>query len=268
MEYTNTGLVAHCKKALQQGWFYLWGSFAQIATQAVIDNNIKQYPSNSVWRAYASKAIGKTRVCDCYGLVKSYLWWVNDNSNPKYNAIHDVNTLGAYNRAQERGPLITLPEIPGVILYMTGHVGVYIGNGEFIECAGGGVGMRKGTIKNGVITSGSKFTHWFKDVNITYSEPVPTTEDIIYRMEKAVSFDKQHWINVLNGKTPANPLYLKMIINRILGKSESGTALSAENVLDNIKPYATSLDYWKKVIDGKEAVNLEWLKTLFNRILR
>mgnify|MGYP003623920570 CR=1 FL=1 len=51
---------------------------------------------------------------------------------------------------------------------MPGHVGVYLGKGRFAECAGA-VGMTEGSIKNKAIVRGSKFTNWFKDVNITYS---------------------------------------------------------------------------------------------------
>jgi cell wall-associated NlpC family hydrolase len=264
MKYTNTALVAHCKKALAEGWFYLWGSFAQIATKAVIDNNIRQYPDNARWRSYASKAIGKTRVCDCYGLVKSFLWWTGDKSNPKYNAVQDINTLGAYNRAREKGILRTMPETPGLILYTPGHVGVYIGDGEFIECVGGGVGMRRGTIENGAITSGSRFTHWFKDTNITYVT-TPTTESILSQLKEVIHFEQEYWRNAMNGG-PFDPLYLKILINRLLGKIEYGSAISTENVLQNIKPYTADSAYWQKVLDGDEKVNPEWLRVLLDRM--
>ena len=171
MGFTNTGLVAHAKKALNEKWFYGWGTYGQLATAALIESNIRQYPENAAWKTYMTVAVGKTRLCDCYGLVKSYLWWTSDGANPKYNNAQDRNTAGAYNAAKEKGTLSNMPEIPGIILYMQGHVGVYIGNGEFIELTGGGVGARKGTIKNGVVTSGSKFTHWFKDTFITYEAP-------------------------------------------------------------------------------------------------
>jgi len=168
MEKTNAGLAAHCEMALSQGWYYLWGTYGEIATQALLDANIKQYPDNASWRSYAAGAIGKTRFSDCYGLVKSYLWWADDNGNPKYNAAQDVNTSMAYVSASERGPLSTLPEMPGIVLWMNGHVGVYMGGGRFLECRGGGVGMAEGAVSKGVITKGSKFTNWFKDRNIVY----------------------------------------------------------------------------------------------------
>lgn len=84
MKKTNIGLVAHCEKALREKWFYLWGDFGRIATKSLIHSNIRQYPDNARWRTYVQGAIGKTRVCNCYGLVKGYLWWIDDNSNPRY----------------------------------------------------------------------------------------------------------------------------------------------------------------------------------------
>jgi len=215
MNKTNKGLVAHCENALKEGWYYLWGTYAQKATQSVIDSNIKQYPSNEAWRSYASKAIGKTRVCDCYGLVKSYLWWVDDNSNPKYNNVHDHNTTEAYGAANEKGPLATLPEIPGIIMYMPGHVGIYIGSGRFIECRGGGVGMYEGKITTGKITKGSKFTHWFKDINIEYA----TTTAAAPNTHRVVAGDTLSKIALAYGTTIASLKSINGIANPSLIKA-------------------------------------------------
>jgi len=212
---TNIELVKHAEFALSEKWYYLWGAYGQKATQTVIDNNIKQYPVNEQQRGYVSAAIGKNRVCDCYGLVKSCLWWADNNSNPKYNSAQDRNTLGAYNIAKEKGALSNLPEIPGLILYMTGHVGVYCGNGRFIECAGGGKGVIEGKIANGKITKGSKFTHWFKDININYDIPVKTEIEISVEnaIKNGIISDKMYWMNVLNGKSAADEKYIKIVFD-------------------------------------------------------
>jgi hypothetical protein len=115
---------------------------------------------------YLHQFIGK-RITDCYGLVKSFVWW--NDGDVRYVAAQDRNEQGAYNAAEAKGPLATIPDIPGVVLWMKGHAGVYIGGGEFIECIGAPTGMRKGKIQNGAVVSGSKFTHWFEDTYITYS---------------------------------------------------------------------------------------------------
>ncbi len=173
-KYTNTGLVELAEKALKEGWGYVNGTFGNILTETLMSQKCSQSGGvgqyNTYWKdKYIKKFIGK-RVSDCYGLVKAYVWWTGENSSPSYNSngCVDRNQEGAYSVAKEKGPLSTMPDLPGVILWMKGHVGIYVGNGEFIECAGCPVGTRKGTIINGVITSGSKFTHWFKDNWISY----------------------------------------------------------------------------------------------------
>ena len=107
------------------------------------------------------------------------------------------NQEGAYKASKEKGLLKTIPEIPGLVLWMKGHAGIYIGNGEFIECVGAPIGMRKGKIINGKVTSGSKFTHWFKDTYIKYE----TVEEFIN-------------LDIL-GKKVKVPGYIKNNINHI-----------------------------------------------------
>ncbi len=175
-KFTNIGLVELAQKALQENWGYVNGTFGNILSETLLNQKCSQGGGvgeyNTYWRdRYIKNFIG-SRVSDCYGLVKAYVWWTGENSSPRYNSLMDRNQEGAYINASDKGPLSTLPEVPGVILWMKGHVGIYIGNGEFIECAGCPTGMRKGTVKNGVITSGSKFTNWFKDNWIEYIEEV------------------------------------------------------------------------------------------------
>lgn len=174
--FTNTGLVELAKKAQSEKWGYVNGTYGNILTQTLMNQKCSQTGGvgeyNTYWKdKYIKNFVGK-RVSDCYGLVKAYVWWTGENSSPIYNSngCIDRNQEGAYAAAKEKGSLSTMPEIPGIVLWMKGHVGIYVGNGEFIECAGCPVGTRKGTVKNGVITSGSKFTHWFKDNWITYVE--------------------------------------------------------------------------------------------------
>ena len=166
---SNKGLVQFVETALAEKWGYCLGTFGQILTPALLSQKMKQGYGVGIYntrhQAYLQGYVGK-RVSDCYGLVKAYVWWVG--SNPKYNAKQDRNQEGAYAAAKEKGPLATLPEIPGIILWMKGHAGIYIGGGEFIECVGAPVGMRKGIIRNGKVVAGSKFTHWFKDTYIEY----------------------------------------------------------------------------------------------------
>ncbi len=181
---TNIELVKFAEMALKENWGYCLGSFGNILTDSFLNAKLTQSNGvgayNTRHKAYLLKYKNK-RVTDCYGLVKAFVWW--NGGKVQYNPRQDRNQEGAYNASKEKGPLNTIPEIPGLVLWMKGHAGIYIGNGEFIECVGAPIGMRNGRIANGKIVSGSKFTHWFKDTYITYvkeeSKPAPLKKEVI-----------------------------------------------------------------------------------------
>lgn len=217
--FTNKGLVEFAEKAYKENWGYCLGSFGNILTSLFLQQKMNQGGGvgayNTKHKTYLNKYIGK-RVSDCYGLVKAFIWW--NNGNVKYNVLQDRNQEGAYNAAKEKGTLATIPEIPGLILWMKGHAGIYIGKGEFIECVGAPVGMRKGKITNGKVTHGSKFTHWFKDTYISYEEEKETINlDIMGQKIKANGYfikDTNYieiGVNVVTVRELANALNLKNV---------------------------------------------------------
>lgn len=176
---TNKGLVEYVKKAYSEKWGYCLGCYGQILTEKVLNAKMKQGYGvgayNTRHKNYLYRYMGQ-RVSDCYGLVKGYIWTSNDRL--QYDSKTDRNQEMAYRDAKEKGSISTMPEIPGLILWIKGHAGVYIGGGEFIEIVGAPTGMRKGKIQSGRITYGTKFTHWFKDTYIDYNyqptNPRPT----------------------------------------------------------------------------------------------
>ena len=175
------GLVEFAEKAYKEKWGYCLGAYGNILTPAFLRQKQAQGGGvgdyNTKHNAYLQKFLNK-RVSDCYGLIKGYVWWVSNSANPKYVIKEDRNQEGAYSAAKEKGTLASLPEIPGIILWRRGHAGIYIGGGEFIEIVGAPVGMRKGRIVNGKVTSGSLFTHWFKDTYIDYSQAKPIEKPV------------------------------------------------------------------------------------------
>ena len=69
---------------------------------------------------------------------------------------------GMYYTATESGTIDTIPEIPGLAVWHSGHIGVYIGNGEVIQA----MGTRYGVVKTALGESG--WTHWMKIAYINY----------------------------------------------------------------------------------------------------
>ncbi len=55
----------------------------------------------------------------------------------------DVGADGMYNAATVKGLMDTMPETPGLAVWKSGHIGVYIGNGEVIEAMGTKYGVVK-----------------------------------------------------------------------------------------------------------------------------
>lgn len=141
---TNYGLVAYAKAQL--GLPYWYGTFGQIGTEALYVSKKKQWPKFYKWEGTAydnfPSQYGK-RVHDCVGLIKGYLWSDTPTSIPKYDSSQDVSANMMRANCSERGAISTMPDIPGVLVFMSGHVGVYIGNGEVIEARGHEYGVVK-----------------------------------------------------------------------------------------------------------------------------
>lgn len=141
MNKTAEGLVAYAKAQL--GKPYWWGTFGQISTEALYAQKKNQYPNEYLSNDFLSQ-LGQ-RVHDCVGLIKAYRWSESPNAAPKYVAAQDVSVVGLYSQCTLRGAISTMPDIPGVCVFMGsfGHVGVYIGNGEVIEARGHSFGVVK-----------------------------------------------------------------------------------------------------------------------------
>lgn len=175
MAKTNIGLVEYAKKALAEHWGYVWGTFGYVLTEALFKEKLKQYPNNICGYEAFIRAnwIGK-RTVDCIGLIKAYLW--DNGSEVRYNQKQDVNVGGMVNAAKEKGPISTLPDIPGVLVHKKGHIGVYIGAGQVIESKGTKYGVVKTPLKEAGATP---WSGWCKCPYIEYIEEQKAVEQMI-----------------------------------------------------------------------------------------
>jgi cell wall-associated NlpC family hydrolase len=158
---SNTGLVNYAKAQLGKPYWY--GTFGNTATKSLLASKTKQYPghyTDARMSKYNSQ-IGE-RVHDCVGLIKGYLWSETATSTPKYNSSQDVSANGMLGKCKIQGKIATIPEIPGVLVFFSGHVGVYIGDGWVIEAKGFNYGVVKTRLNSG------NWTHWGKCPFITY----------------------------------------------------------------------------------------------------
>lgn len=167
---TNTGLVEYAKAQL--GRPYWMGTFGQIATENLYSYNKKRLPSDYLWADMPTQ-FGQ-RVHDCIGLVKGYLWSDGPNNPPQYLAqpcTVDYSADDMRAACKEKGAVDTIPEIPGILVFKSGHVGVYLGNGEVIEARG----HRYGVVQTKL--AARPWTYWGKCPCITYEENDDMTQD-------------------------------------------------------------------------------------------
>lgn len=163
----NLDLVKWCENAYKNGWGYVYGGYGQICTEQYLNQQASLFPGNNEaggeMRTVGKKWLGK-RVVDCIGLIKSYAWYNADSGQITVgsNGFTDCGANTIWNNVKEGGTISTMPDIPGLAVWMDGHIGVYVGNGEVIEAQGTAYGVVKTQLKN------RGWTKWMKIPNIKY----------------------------------------------------------------------------------------------------
>ena len=169
---TNIGLVEYAKAQL--GKPYWWGTFGQTATKQLLDSKRKQYPSYYKADDFESQ-IGE-RVHDCAGLIEGYMWSDTPTSKPVYksNGFPEVSADSLYNMCKKKGTSMgDMPNVVGIAVFMRGHVGVYIGNGEVIEARGHEYGVVKTKLAR------RPWKRWAFIDEIEYVTPQPEKPSVI-----------------------------------------------------------------------------------------
>lgn len=137
-------LVVYVTHAWENQWGYVWGTFGQVLTESLLEQKISQYPSGvgDKEKLIREKWLGG-RTADCVGLIKSYGWLDADDLRIRYGSggMPDIGADAMYYNAQVKGSLDTMPETLGLAVWRSGHIGVYVGNGEVIEAMGTAYGV-------------------------------------------------------------------------------------------------------------------------------
>lgn len=145
------------------GMPYWYGTCVYICSSSLLKSKSKQYPSHygSSRTATYEKAIAARKVCaDCIGLIKGFFWtnggkgvleYINggEKFTNKYgsNGCPDkgANSMLTWLKSKgcKHGTIDTLPDVPGILLFKKGHVGVYVGGGWAVEAQGFAYGIVK-----------------------------------------------------------------------------------------------------------------------------
>ena len=172
------------------------GTFGQKATERLLRQKSIQYPAQYKWTDFVDQYGEK--VHDCVGLIKGYLWSENSNSTPIYNSKQDKDVSGMKANCTETGNIKTIPELPGVLVFMEGHVGIYIGNGEVIEARGHLYGVVKTKLRNRPWAEWGKLD-WIKYIeDIKLFEEGQGKEAIEYLVEQGRITNKEQALQKLN----------------------------------------------------------------------
>ena len=161
-------------KRQENNWGYVWGTYGNILTESLFAYKKQQYPDGVGNYADFIEAnwLGR-RTADCIGLIKGYAWLDASTMRIGYaaNGMPDYGADQMYQAAKnagiqgtDYGTVSSMPEIPGLMLWKSGHAGVYIGGGYAIEA----MGTRKGVVKTEV--SGRGWQGWCKLPYIDYLE--------------------------------------------------------------------------------------------------
>ena len=169
----NLDLVQWAIEAHSSGWGYVWGTYGHVLTRSYYEAKLAQYPEGVGNYAdfILANWLGK-RTADCVGLVKGYCWFDPEAQSIGYavNGMPDIATEQMIEWCDEKGSMDIMPEIPGLLLWMDGHVGIYIGDGYAIEA----MGTRYGVVKTQV--AGRGWQKWGKIPSIEYIEEAEETE--------------------------------------------------------------------------------------------
>lgn len=166
MTKTAKGLVEYARAQL--GRPYWWGTFGQTADASLLAAKRKQYPG--YYQAADFESQFGQKVHDCVGLIKGYRWCDGpEDGTPAYIGAQDVAVAGLYRQCGAKGDILSMPDEPGVCVFMgnMGHVGVYIGGGRVIEAMGHAYGVVETRLQ------GRGWAYWGKPDWIDYGEGAP-----------------------------------------------------------------------------------------------
>ena len=170
----NLDLVKWAQNAASQHWGYVWGTYGQVLDDALFAAKLEQYPTHvgNYEDFIRSNWLGG-RTADCIGLIKGYSWYDPATGHINYatNGMPDINADYMASSVAEKGSIDTIPEIPGLAVWRSGHIGIYIGNGKVVEAKATRIGVVETNLSDGT------WTHWIKIPYINYIEETTEPEE-------------------------------------------------------------------------------------------
>lgn len=220
---------------------YATGTFGQCATDTVINAKKNQYPKQYTKNVVDTLLLlpDSARLFDCCGLIKGVVWGF-PNMVYTSNGCPDVNDQGLYDMCEDKSKDFS-NIIPGELLWLKGHVGVYLGDGIAIECTNKWTSNVLYSSVSNISTGGEnprKWTAHGKLPFINYEEAIK---------EKPVPAKKSSMAIV---DTKSQPLYVR---EKPMGKIISSFLKGAKvEIIDDSKEWwrVKGKDYRGTMVEG------------------
>ena len=183
--FTGRQLADYCEEIHRHKdhWAYWYGTYGNKCTQKKYEAKKKQYPEHygsSRTKGYMKDIEAGRRCADCVGMIKAFFWTNGQyDTDPKYGTNHcpDKSANGMISYCKKTGPIKDIPDIPGLVVWKSGHIGVYVGGGYTVEMKGFDYDCQRNKVTKG------PWTKWgmLPDSMISYDdqpEPKPDPEPI------------------------------------------------------------------------------------------
>lgn len=241
---------------------YAWGMFGTLITATSVAGKAKQY---SYW--YTESKINSIFApiyrtgslvwgFDCVGLIKGVLWGWNGDKSKTYggavyasNGVPDISADAMIDKCLNISSDLSKIGV-GEFLWMKGHCGIYIGNGQVVESS-----PKWG---NGVQITNVSARAWLKHGKLPY---------IIYNDEVAEEVTKSVSINLSvlqKGSKGEEVKTLQRLLKAFNYKGSDGKALSIDG------DFGTNTDYALKCYQKANGLEVDGIcgKNSWNSLLK
>jgi peptidoglycan hydrolase-like protein with peptidoglycan-binding domain len=164
---TSAEMVDFVISAKNMGWGYVYSGQGELYTPALAQEWGSEARAGKSYDYYVnqcSRWFGKN-VVDCSGLIVQ-------GFRSKYANYQDQTSGTLYSQCNKKGAIASIPETPGLCVWRSGHIGLYIGSGNVVESAGTNIGVVISALA--APASGKAWTNWGMLADADYSlTPTP-----------------------------------------------------------------------------------------------